>query len=258
MSDHPPDAHGHSTPRRRALRLLGATVAVTGLLAAGWLGLRDSALVGVREVEVTGASGPQRDAIRSALGTAGRDMTTLRTRQDVLEAAVRPYAVVREVSAEADFPHGLRIRVTQHVPVAALVASRETVPVAADGTVLRGTTAGDVPSLELPLPPAGDRVTDRRTREAITLLARAPRRLRSRVETAFRGPQGLTVRLKAGPSVRFGTGARLTAKWASLTAVLASPASRGATVIDVRVPEHPAAAGLEQASAQRPQPSIGT
>lgn len=247
--------HASRLPHLRLL-LTGAAVAL--LLALSWLAVRDSKLVAVREVEVTGASGPQAEAVRAALGRAGREMTTLHVREEVLEAAAAPYAVVKAVTAEADLPQALRVHVTQHVPVANLVSSQGSVPVAADGTILRGLTAAAVPDLKLRLPPAGERLTDRRTLTAVALVARAPAPLRRRVTTAFRGPRGLTVHLAAGPSVHFGTGRRMAAKWASLAAVLASQESRGATSIDVRVPEHPAAAGLEQAAAQRGQASTGT
>lgn len=242
-------------PGRPHLRLLVALVATAGLVAGGWLVLRDSGLAAVREVEVTGVSGPQAEAIRAELITAGRDMTTLHVRPDVLKAAVAPYAGVKAVFAEADFPDVLRVRVVQHVPVAVVVHAERAVPVAADGTLLRGTIVSDAPELELRFPPAGDRITDRRMLGTIALLARAPEQLRRKVATAFRGPRGLTVRLEAGPAVHFGSSRRTAAKWASLIAVLGSPASRGATTIDVSVPEHPAAAGLEQASIQQAKPS---
>ena len=244
--------------RHPNLRLLVALVASAGLLAAGWSVLRDSEWVAVKEVEVIGASGRQREAIRSALSTAGRDMTTLHLRREVLATAVAPYAAVKGVTAEADFPRRLRVRVIQHVAVATIVTPQGAVPVAADGTVLRGTTADGVPELKLRLPPAGDRIADRRTLNTIALVARAPAPLREKVTTAFRGPGGLTVHLAEGPSVQFGSSERIRAKWASLTAVLASSASKGATSVDVRVPEHPAAAGLEQASTQQGEPSTGT
>jgi cell division protein FtsQ len=258
--------HAPSFPVRRApvrpaialkpkLRLLAALAVLAGLLAGGWLALRDSGLVAVREVEVTGAAGPQQDAIRSALQTAGRDMTTLHVRPEVLAAAVAPYPVVRAVTAERDLPHGLRVRVVQHTPVATVVTPQGSVPVAADGTVLVGATAPGTAELKLKLPPVGDRITDPRTLTTIGLLAQAPAPLRAKVTTAFRGPRGLTVHLANGPAVHFGSGSRLAAKWASLTAVLASSEAKGATSIDVRVPEHPAAAGLEQASTQQGQPS---
>lgn len=257
MSARPAAARGRRAPRRPTLRLLVALVATAGVLGGSWLVLRDSGLVAVRDVEVTGASGAQAGAIRSALTTAGHDMTTLHLRPDQLRTAVAPYAAVRDIVAESDFPHRLRVRVVEYDPVAAIVTAKGAVPVAADGTLLTGSTADGVPQLKLELPPAGDRITDRRTRGTIALLASAPRPLRRKVTTAFRGPRGLTVHLASGPSVHFGSPDRSRAKWASLAAVLASPASKGATSIDVRVPEHPAAAGLEQASTQLPQPSTG-
>ncbi len=241
----------------RPLRLLAALCVLVALGAGSWMLLRDSGLVAVQEVEVSGASGNQRVQIRRALETAGLDMTTLHVRPDVLRTAVAPYAIVKSVQAEADFPHALRIRVEQHVPVATVVTPAGSIPVAADGTLLKGSEVAGLPALTSKLPPAGDRISDEPALAAVQLLARAPAPLRAKVDSAFLGPRGLVVRLAAGPTVAFGAGVRLRAKWASLTAVLASPEAKGATTIDVRVPEHPAAGGLEQASVQQGQPSGG-
>ncbi len=236
-----------------------AALAVLGLLGGGgWFVLRDAGLVAVEKVEVTGTTGPQAGAIRDALATAGRDMTTLHIEQAALDDAVAPFAVVRSVAATAELPHTLRVRVTEHVPVAALASDgAAAVPVAGDGTVLRGVVADGLPVIDQKLPPAGDLVTERRTRKLLQLLDEAPGPLREKAARAYLGGRGLTVRLTDGPLVHFGNGTRLRAKWASLVAVLSSPESRGATAIDVRVPEHPAAAGLEQRSTQLGQPSTG-
>lgn len=245
-------------PRWLNVRALTAVALVTLLAGGGWFVLRDTGLVAVQEVEVTGATGAQAAAIRDALTTAGRDMTTLHIEQGALNDAVSPFPVVRSVAATADLPHTLRVRVTEHVPVAALASEgASAVPVAGDGTVLRGVVADGLPTIDETLPPAGDQVTERRTRKLLALLDRAPTPLRAKTARAYLGGRGLTVRLADGPLVHFGNGARLRAKWASLVAVLASPESRGATAIDVRVPEHPAAAGLEQRSTQLSQPSTG-
>ncbi len=228
------------------------------LVGGGWFALRDSGLVAVDKVEVTGVTGPQAGAIRDALATAGRDMTTLHVDQAALEDAVEPFAAVRSVAATGEVPHTLRVRVTEHVPVAALVTDgAPAIPVAADGTVLRGVAATGLPTIDEKLPPAGDLVTDKRTRTLLGLLDRAPEPLRAKSARAYLGGRGLTVRLTDGPLVHFGRSTRLRAKWASLVAVLSSPESRGATAIDVRVPEHPAAAGLEQRSTQLGEPSTG-
>ncbi len=47
-----------------------------------------------------------------------------------------PYRVVREVRAIPSFPHGLRIRVVEQLPVAALSRRAGRTAVAADGVVL--------------------------------------------------------------------------------------------------------------------------
>jgi cell division protein FtsQ len=65
------------------------------------------------------------------------------------------------------------------------------------------------------------------------------------------GPKGLTARLSAGPQLVFGGTDRLAAKWAAAVAVLADPSSAGTTALDLRVPERPAAAGLEQVAEQQ-------
>src|SRR5438270_194850 len=68
---------GLPRPRRRRFprpgrRLLLAVALIVALLALGWLWLRDSSLVAVKRVTVTGASGPDATEIRSALVTAAR------------------------------------------------------------------------------------------------------------------------------------------------------------------------------------------
>lgn len=235
---------------RPHLRLLVALLAVGGILSAGWLALRDSGLVAVERVEVRGASGPQAEAVRAALTDAARDLTTLHVRPAVLRTAVADYPQVKAVRADADFPNGLRVDVVEHVPVATVTGVQGPVPVAADGTILEGTAAEGVPAI-VHAAGTGARVSEGRTLRTLSVLGRAPAPLRRRISEAFSGPRGLTLRLREGPSVHFGTTQRAKAKWLSLASVLAAPGARGASSIDVRVPEHPAASGLEQKSIQR-------
>lgn len=241
--------------RRGHVRLVAALLAAAAALAGGWLALRDSSLVAVERVTVSGVSGPDAAAISDVLRTAGQDMTTLHVRPEALEQAVAPFAAVRSVTATPDFPHGLRVSVAQRVPVAVLAGGGRTVAVAGDGTLLPDAPVDGLPLVKLRVAAAGEAVTEPWTLGTVRLLARAPAPLRAKVTTAFHGPDGLAVHLAAGPSVHFGQATRLTAKWAALQAVLVSPRSRGAMSIDVRVPEHPAAAGLEQGAAQIGQPS---
>jgi cell division protein FtsQ len=244
---------------RPPARTLVAFVAVLTLLAGGWAWLRDSSLVAVDRVTVTGLSGPQATQVRAALQSAGRDMTTLNVRHGQLATAVRPYPVVQGVEAHADFPHGLRIVVREHVPVAVLVAGGDRVPVAADGTLLRGTPWNDLPVVAAPAPPAGDLLRDRRLQRSVAVLAAAPAALRAHVIRVYVGARGLTAPLRDGPVLYFGRSDRLPAKWAAAAAVLADRSSAGATYLDLRLPERPVAGGIERPHVEPPQssPEVG-
>src|SRR4051794_443307 len=105
---------------RRVLRLVPVLFLLLAVLGGGWLWLRDSGLVRVRDVTVTGVTASDGPQVQAALADAARGMTTLHVRPQVLRAAVARYASVASVSATADFPHRLTIHVTEQRPVAAL------------------------------------------------------------------------------------------------------------------------------------------
>jgi cell division protein FtsQ len=238
---------GGVAPRSALMGVAAALAIVTG-----WMWFRDSGFVAVKQVDIVGASGEQGAAIRAAIRNAAGDMTTLHVRRDTMRSAVAPYPIVKDVQLRPDFPHRLKVTVVSREPVAVIVVGASKLPVAGDGTLLRGSVASGVPVLPLRHPPAGNRVEDRATRDLVALLAAAPPALRTQVAKAFLGPRGLTARLKAGSALYFGNGTRLTAKWAAATAVLADATSKGATSLDLRVPERPAAGGLEQIATQDP------
>jgi cell division protein FtsQ len=231
--------------RRPAARTVVGFVGVVALLIVGWLWLRDSSLVAVRQVSVTGVSGPEAARVRTALQDAAHDMTTLHVRKDQLTTAVEPFPAVQAVEASADFPHRLDIVVHEHVAVGAVAAGSDRVAVAADGTLLRDTPSGGLALIRAAAAPAGDRVTDARVRRAVAVLAAAPPALRDEVARIFVGAHGYTLPLRNGPVLYFGTGERLAAKWTAAAGVLADRSSAGATYLDVRLPERPAAGGLE-------------
>ena len=244
--------------RRPPARAVAACVCVLALLGGGWLWLRDSGLVAVDDVSVTGLSGTEAPRVRAALEGAARDMTTLHVRPDQLRTAVEPYPSIMAVDAHAAFPHGLRIVVHEHVAVAALASGSDRVPVAADGTLLRGSSTSGLPVVAVAAPPAGDTLSDKRTLRVVTLLAAAPPELRAKVSRVYAGPRGLTAPLDAGPVLYFGGADRLRAKWTAAAQVLADRASAGATYIDLRLPERPAAGGLEDPTPAQPeQPAQG-
>ncbi len=240
-------------PRPRA-RTAVACAGVLAVLAGGWLWLRDSSLVSVRRVTVSGVSGADAPRVRAALEQAARSMTTLHVRDGQLETAVQPFPAVVGVRARSDFPHGLRISVREHVAVGVVGGGGPRLPIAADGTVLRGSTSTGLPLIATHRPPATERVTDPRTRAMVRLLAAAPPSLRGRAERAYVGRRGLTVQLSDGPALFFGGSDRLAAKWTAVVRVLQDASAAGATYLDVRLPERAAAGGLAPPPAQTDAP----
>lgn len=226
----------------RLRRLAVVTMVGAGLLAGGWLWLRDSSLVEVRRVTVRGAVGRDGHAIADALRAAASDMTTLHVRTGDLRTAVRAYPVVRDLRVARSLPHRLRIQVIYYRPVAAAVIAGRRIPVAADGTLLGDRAA----SAALPAVPAGAnpavrRLTDRGALSAVALLGAAPRVLLPLVEGVRRDDGGLHLGLRSGPRVDFGAPVRLEAKWAAAARLLSDGRVAGASYVDVSTPERPVA-----------------
>lgn len=229
--------------RTRVVLVLAVLLAVLAPLA---LWLRDSSLVRVERVVVSGISGGQAGQVQRALEVEARGMTTLNVREDALLRAVSQYPVVRSLRTETDFPDGLKIVVDARQPVAALrAAAGKLTAVAGDGTLLPGSAARDLPVVGVRTTPAGERLGRGDTLGAVRLLAVAPRALRARVARVYRGPRGLAATMDSGPKLYFGGAARLDAKWGAAAQVLAHRTSLGATYVDLRVPERPVAGGLQ-------------
>ena len=236
-------------------RIAGAVVLVPILVVGCWLALRDSSLVAVNKVTVTGVSGPEAQQVRAALEETAQEMTTLHIRRDALMASVADFPTVRGLKVARDFPHGLRITVLERPAVAALTSGDQRVAVAADGTLLRGIPIpSDIPALKIANPPAGTTLTDPRAEKALALVAAAPSAMRAHLDRVFLGSQGLEADLRNGPAVILGDGSRLRAKWIAAARVLGDPGAKGATYVDVRLPERAVAGGLVTGS-QSSQPS---
>lgn len=245
----------HLSPRFVAGLLVGVL-----LLVPGWLVFRASPLVGIDEVTITGLSGPQAAPVRLALEAAAKEMTTLALDEQALRDAVSQFPIVASISAEPRLLRRLDIEVVQHVPVAALANGDKRVAVAGDGTILAGTLTKDLTLVPVSSPPGGAALAEPKARRMVTLLDAAPTGLLPRIERVEIADRGLTAHVSGGPRLYFGTATRLEAKWAAATRVLADAYSRGATYVDVRVPERPAAGDLEpiqSASAPvDPQPPV--
>jgi cell division protein FtsQ len=235
-------------PRGANAKRLGIALAVLALLGGGWLLLRKSPLVSVEHVQIAGVQGVDAGSIDAALQGAAHGMSTLNVNVGALRAAVARFHVVRELSVSTSFPHGLRINVVEQLPVATLSAGGVRTAVAADGVVLGPALLA---SERVPLPAItlaagsstlpGGHVENATARAELTVLGAAPRVLLGWVSKAFIGPEGLTVAMRNGVSLYFGDATRPHAKWLSAARVLADPSSAGATYVDVRAPERPAA-----------------
>ncbi len=265
-----PAPGGGLAVRRLALALRPSPPVLAGILVVllaatgGWMWLRDSSLVAVRKVEVTGLTGPQAGRIRAALEGAARNMTTLHVSLGALRDAASPFPIVKDLRVSARPPHALRILVEERDPVAAVLVDGRPVAVASDGSLLRdsgnATRLALLPPLDVP--PAGDRVTAALARRELGLLAGAPPVLRGQIaRVTLSRAHGLVALVRGGPALYFGGPSRLVAKWAAVAAVLADRTSAGARYLDVRVPERPAAGGVPALSATSPSgvsPGAGT
>jgi cell division protein FtsQ len=238
-----------SRHRRVRIALLCLLVSLP-LLGGGFMWLRHSSLVAVRRVRVSGVHGAEATAIEAALTGAARRMSTLDVNVHALRVAVAPFVVVRDVHATASPPHGLSIQVTERLPVAALLAGASRTALAADGVALGpALLSSTLPTVAGSSAPAtGAHVTDQGLLAGLTVLGAAPGPFQRVVARVYTSASGLTVAMRNGLLAYFGDALRPHAKWASLARVLADSSSAGASYIDVRVPEHPAAGGFAAGS----------
>jgi cell division protein FtsQ len=221
----------------------GVLLAVAGL-ALGWLWFRDSSLASVRDVYISGTSSSEEEQVRRAIREAAEGMSTLHVREEVLREAVAPYSSVAGLEVSADFPRELTVEVVEHQPVAAVEAAGRTVPATGSGRLLEGLRVAGLPTVAVRGPGATGRVTDRRALDALRIAAAAPSALRARAERVFRGPHGMTLDLRDGPELFFGSAEAARGKWLAAARVLSEPSAAGAVYLDLRVPGRVAAGGV--------------
>lgn len=247
-------AVGRLVPSRRTRRrLLAAAVAAALLAALYMLWFRDSSLVAVENVTVTGLTSGSEDAerVRIALASTAETMTTLRVDERRLQEAAASFPIVARVEAQPDFPHGMTIRVIEHRPAALAVSDGSTQPIAGDGSILTDIPVeGDLPEIDLAVAMPQSRLGPGAARDAARVAGMAPPVIARRVDSLARegGARGVVAELEDGTELVFGTTERLAAKWAAAIRVLAHEDASGATYIDVRIPERPVAGGLPAAT----------
>ncbi len=234
-------------PTRRTVALAALAAA---LLGGGFLLLRDSALVAVDRVEISGVAGPESAAVSQALESAARRMSTLDYSAGDLQAAVARYPVVRSLSVSTSFPHQMRIVVIEQPPVAQVSAAGVHTAVAADGVALgQALLSRSLPDIPVSVAPSvGRRVRDARVRAYLKVLGAAPYPLLRLIARIYTGDQGVTVQMRGGLLIYFGDVGRPHAKWDALVTVLTDPGFAGASYIDVRVPQRAAAGGSQSGS----------
>jgi cell division protein FtsQ len=229
---------------RRRLRIAAIALLIAiPLLAGGWIWFRSSSFVAVKSVRVSGVHGTDARQIDAALTSAARGMSTLHVNTAALRAAVATFPIVSNVRVSASFPHALRIDVIEQPPVAVIDVDGAKTAVAADGDVLGPAhVSGALPTLSstIQLSP-GEQVHNGSLLATLSVLGAAPAALAKDVESAYSGAKGLTLVLHGGVRAYFGDATRPHAKWASLARVLADSSSAGASYVDVRLPERPAA-----------------
>jgi cell division protein FtsQ len=222
-------------------------VLLAGALIGGWFWVRDSSVAAVNTVRIAGITGPEAPDVRKALDQAAREMTTLHVDEQRLRRAVAVYPQVKDLEVEAKPLHELRITVVERQPVALLSAGGQRIPVAGDGTLLRGrVSSAHLPAIAADALPAGPTVTDPQQLRLLEVLAGAPEAMRRHVDRlAVARTQLVAVLRGAAPEIVLGDWSRPHAKWVAAARVLSDGSSQGASYIDVRLPERPAAGGFE-------------
>jgi cell division protein FtsQ len=235
--------------RRTRIALICAVLALP-LLGGGWLWLRQSSFVAVEHVRITGTSGPQAGAIEATLTRTAKGMSTLDVSRAALMEALARHPTVSSLRLQASFPHSLEIFVTERPAVAVLVVDGAKTAISAGGVVLGGgLVSSSLPQVGDDVTPAvGERLRNPLVLAALSVMGAAPPVLDGLAKTVYEGPHGLTVLMRNGLQVYFGDASRAHAKWLSLARVLADKSSAGASYVDVRLPERPAAGFPEDGS----------
>jgi cell division septal protein FtsQ len=230
-------------PRLFSLRGLGTVAALVLVVAGGWLWFSNSSFVRVRQITITGLSGPAVPQIERSLRQAALTMSTLHMNTEKLDAAVAGYPEVRTLTVSTHLPHGVSIHVYEQVPVASVVVGGATEVVDGAGDILQQSMRhGVLPTVPLKAEPAQGTVDSPGARAALAVLAAAPYSFLTHVQMATDSKaNGVILTLRNGPQIYFGTDGELKKKWKAALATIVSPDSHGASYVDVSDPERPAA-----------------
>lgn len=234
---------GRSARQRRTLRW-GLGVGAAALLAVlAWV-LFLSPLLAVDRVEVTGTRLVDRATVEQRLEPlVGVPLPRIGTGR--VEELLVDVPGVESVRADAQPPTGIRVEVTEHVPVARREAEGGLEVLLADGAVLTGVAAealgdGALPAMDDALPGAEQTVRA----EAAAALSSLPAEVRDRVRTvAADGRARVRLGLDAGTDLVWGDASDAQLKGDVVKAFLkddgGGPDLRRVRELDVSVPERP-------------------
>ena len=225
---------------RRRLRVLLVIVGALALVAAAWA-ITLSPVLAVDHVVVKGAGQVTPTEIeRAGAMHLGDPLVWLDTDRAVAGIEALPY--VRHARVERQWPHTVRIVVTERQGVA--WAQRQHHPYLVDGSgrVLAALAAAPVGLPQLmgagPIPRPGGVIAEVAAARAAATLPKLAA-LGTRSVTVRHGL--FTMQLLAGPEVRLGNGRQMQAKVRAAIAVLNAVAEAPPSYVDVSVPTNPVA-----------------
>ena len=236
-------ARARRTLARRQIAL--AVGAVLALVALAWL-LFWSPVLALRtaDVTVTGAGTVVAvDQVRAVVAQDGGvplpRLGTVALRDRLLQVPG-----VREARVTRDWPHGLTVQLVAREPVAAVPEKQAPAGAAAPGFALldeEGVQVGRAQAAPAGLPVVDVPAGDPRTLQAVLgVLRQLPATLLAQVAgVAAQTQDTVTMHLRDGVEVDWGSAQETPLKIAVLTALRASPTAKGAHVYDVSAPRLP-------------------
>lgn len=195
------------------------------VLFSSWLGLRTVDVLGAPEITATQVS----DAAHVAPGTP-----LARVNLDAVEARVEAIPAVASATVHRSWPHTIVVTVTARLPVAAIERDGQWWVMDKTGVLFRKTSGPDPvePVVAVSGPPSTQTLT-----EIATVLGALPDSLLSTTrQVSAASPDSITLELKNGDVVMWGSAADSSQKVKVLDALMKHKATR----YDVSIPSQPA------------------
>jgi cell division protein FtsQ len=242
---------GRAASQRRATRLRAAGIVAAVIVIVGaCVAVYSSSLFAITSVEVAGNVHVSADAVR-ALAKVPKDATLIRFPAEAVAASVSADPWVAEVSVSRVFPNGMRIRITERVPVAIVDAGAAMWLIDGTGMVIAKPSAEDsatvplirdVPGLDLK---AGRRTVSEPLLNAVAVLAGVGKALAATVR-AVSAPtvDGATLITADKVEIVMGQAVDLATKSELASRILQEQKGRVVS-IDVRVIDRPTWRGLK-------------